>query len=85
VAFSHLIGQRLAEIEKMALPIKMIATSTGSAGGKIRESHQRYKRWATNATTPKIIVVYETCGVRPRRMARRSWMDRRCRVKFRAL
>ena len=59
--FSHLIGQRLAEIEKMAIPIKMIATSHGlswrKSPGKIIEA---YKYWATNATIPKIVVVYET-------------------------
>lgn len=59
--FSHLITTRLAEIEKMALPIRMIATSHGISWrkdpGKIIQS---YKRWAANETQPKIVIAYET-------------------------
>ncbi len=70
--FSHLIAQRLAEIEKMAIPIKMIATSHGISWrkdpGKIV---QAYKRWAANETKPKIVVVYETMWGSTAKMAQK--------------
>lgn len=70
--FSHLIAQRLAEIEKMAIPIKMIATSHGLSWrkdpGKII---QAYKRWAANETKPKIVVVYETMWGSTAKMAQK--------------
>jgi flavorubredoxin len=70
--FSHLITQRLAEIEKMAIPLKMIATSHGLSWrkdpGKIL---QAYRRWAANETKPKIVVVYETMWGSTAKMAQK--------------
>ena len=70
--FSHLIGQRLAEIEKMAIPIKMIATSHGLSWrkdpGKII---QAYKGWSRNETKPKIVIVYETMWGSTAKMAQK--------------
>ncbi len=70
--FSHLIAQRLAEIEKMGIPIKMIATSHGISWrkdpGKII---QAYKRWAANETKAKIVIVYETMWGSTAKMARK--------------
>lgn len=70
--FSHLIAQRLAEIEKMAIPIRMIATSHGLSWrkdpGKII---QAYKRWAANETKPKVVVAYETMWGSTARMAQK--------------
>lgn len=59
--FSHLIAQRLEEIEKMKIPIKMIATAHGLSWRKDpAKIIAAYKRWSSNATEPKIVVVYET-------------------------
>lgn len=70
--FSNLIGQRIAELEKMNIPIRMIATSHGISWrkdpGKVI---QAYKYWATNATKPKIVVVYETMWGSTAKMAKR--------------
>jgi flavorubredoxin len=70
--FSHLIAQRLAEIEKMGIPIKMIATAHGLSWrkdpGKILGA---YKRWAANETQPKIVVVYETMWGSTAKMAQK--------------
>lgn len=70
--FSHLITTRLAEIEKMALPIRMIATSHGLSWrkdpGKIIEA---YKQWAANETKPKIVIAYETMWGATAKMAQK--------------
>ncbi|HOE69270.1 MAG TPA: flavodoxin domain-containing protein [Candidatus Omnitrophota bacterium] len=70
--FSHLIAQRLAEIEKLGIPIRMIATSHGliwrKEPGKIISA---YKKWAGNATEPKVVIVYETMWGSTARMARK--------------
>jgi len=70
--FSHLITQRLAEIEKMAIPIKTIMTSHGISWrkdpGKILHA---YQRWAANETKPKIVVVYETMWGSTAKMAQK--------------
>jgi flavorubredoxin len=59
--FSHLIAQRLDEIEKMKIPIKMIATAHGLSWRKDpAKIIAAYKRWSSNATEPKIVVAYET-------------------------
>lgn len=70
--FSHLIAQRLAEIEKMALPIKMILTSHGLSWRKNpAKVIEAYKYWAANSTKPKIVIVYETMWGSTAKMARK--------------
>lgn len=70
--FSNLITMRLAEIEKMNLPIRMIATSHGLSWrknpGKIIEA---YKHWAANETKPKIVIAYETMWGATAKMAQK--------------
>lgn len=70
--FSHLIAAKLAEIEKMNLPLKKILTSHGLSWrndpGKILGA---YKRWAANETKPKVVVVYETMWGSTAKMARK--------------
>lgn len=70
--FSHLIAQRLAEIEKRALPIKMILTSHGLSWRKNPSKIiEAYKCWAANSTKPKIVIVYETMWGSTAKMARK--------------
>jgi len=70
--FSHLIAAKLAEIEKMNLPLQKILTSHGLSWrkdpGKILGA---YKRWAANETKPKVVVVYETMWGSTAKMARK--------------
>lgn len=70
--FSHLIATKLAEIEKMNLPLQKILTSHGLSWrkdpGKIL---QAYKRWAANETKSKVVVVYETMWGSTAKMARK--------------
>lgn len=70
--FSHLILQRLAEIEKMGIPLKTILTSHGLSWrknpGKIIEA---YKRWGANTTVPKIVIAYETMWGSTAKMAQK--------------
>ncbi len=70
--FSHLIAQRIQELERMAIPIRMIATSHGLSWrknpGKVIEA---YKYWAANLTKKKIVVVYETMWGSTAKMARK--------------
>lgn len=70
--FSHLIAMRIQELERMALPIRMIATSHGLSWrknpGKVIEA---YKYWAANKTKPKIVIVYETMWGSTAKMAQK--------------
>ncbi len=70
--FNNLIAARLEEIEKLNLPIKIIATSHGISWrrdpAKIINS---YKKWAAGETEPKIIIAYETMWGSTAKMARR--------------
>jgi len=70
--FSHLIAVKVAELERMNLPIKMIATSHGLSWRKDpAKIVGAYKRWATNETKPKVIIVYETMWGTTAKMARK--------------
>ena len=58
---SSIILRKLQEIEKLNIPIKIIAPSHGivwrSDPGKIINA---YMRWASNTVKPKVVIVYET-------------------------
>jgi len=70
--FSNLITMKLAELEKMNLPLKMILTSHGLSWRKDpAKILAAYKRWASNETKPKVIVVYETMWGSTAKMARK--------------
>ncbi len=70
--FGHLIAQRIQELEKMAIPIRMIATSHGLSWRKNpRKVIEAYKYWAANETQKKIVVVYETMWGSTAKMAQK--------------
>lgn len=70
--FSHLITKKLADIEQMKIPIKMIATAHGISWRKDPgQIINAYKCWAQNTTQPKIVVAYETMWGSTEKMARK--------------
>lgn len=70
--FSHLITAKLAEIEKLGIPIKIIATAHGISWRKDPgQIISAYKRWAANKTKPRIVVAYETMWGSTEKMARK--------------
>jgi flavorubredoxin len=69
---SSIILKKIEEVQKMNIPIKMVAPSHGIIWRKnphrIIES---YMSWAKNETKPKIVVVYETMWGATEKMARK--------------
>ena len=67
-----IIGKKLEEVQKMNIPIKMIAPSHGiiwrKDPGKIVNA---YAAWAKNGLRPKVVVVYESMWGSTEKMARR--------------
>lgn len=70
--FSHLIAEKLLEIEKLGISVKMIATAHGISWRKDPgQILGAYKRWAANETKPRIVVAYETMWGSTEKMARK--------------
>ncbi len=69
---SSLIQKKIEDVQKLNLPIKMIAPSHGiiwrKDPGKIVNA---YLSWAKNETKPKVVVVYETMWGATEKMARK--------------
>ncbi len=69
---SSVIQKKIEEVQKLNLPIKMIAPSHGiiwrKEPGKIINA---YLSWAKNETRPKAVIVYETMWGATDKMARR--------------
>ena len=69
---SALVIKKIEEVQKLNIPIKMIAPSHGiiwrKDPGKILNA---YVAWASNQTKPKVIVVYETMWGATEKMARK--------------
>jgi len=69
---STLIQKKIEDVQKLSLPIKMIAPSHGIIWrrdpGKIINA---YLSWAKNETSPKAIIVYETMWGATEKMARK--------------
>jgi flavorubredoxin len=69
---STLVLKKIEEVQKLNIPIKMIAPSHGiiwrSEPMKIIEA---YLSWAKNETKPKVVVVYETMWGATEKMARK--------------
>ncbi|MFA5117723.1 MAG: flavodoxin domain-containing protein [Candidatus Omnitrophota bacterium] len=66
------ILKKIAEIQKMGIPIKMIAPSHGVIWR--RDPLQivtQYTSWANNAVKPKVVIVYETMWGSTEKMARK--------------
>ena len=68
---SSVILKKIEEIQKMNIPIKMIAPSHGIIWRKDpKKIIQAYLSWTKNETKPKIVVVYETMWGSTEKMAR---------------
>lgn len=69
--FSHLVLKKLEEIEKMGIPINMIAPSHGiiwrKDPGMILEA---YRRWASGSARPKIVLAYDSMWNSTEKMAK---------------
>ena len=83
---SSVISKKIEEIQRMNIPIKMIAPSHGiiwrKAPMKVMDA---YVRWARNETGKKVVIVYETMWGATGRMARRiaeGLFDAGVEVKF---
>jgi len=69
---SSLILRKIEQIQKMNIPIKMIAPSHGIIWRKDPERIiNAYLSWAKNETKPKVVVVYETMWGATEKMARK--------------
>jgi len=70
--FSSVILRKIEELQKMNIPIKMIAPSHGIIWrrnpGKIINA---YLSWAKNETKPKVVIAYETMWGATEKMARK--------------
>ncbi len=70
--FSSVILRKIEELQKMNIPIKMIAPSHGVIW---RRNPQRainvYLSWSRNETKPKAVVIYETMWGATEKMARK--------------
>lgn len=61
---------RLDELEKLALPVKMIAPSHGAIWRKqIGEILQAYRRWAAQQTDERVVIAYDTMYESTRHLA----------------
>lgn len=69
---SSLISKKIEEIQKMNIPIKMIAPSHGVVWRKDPvKIVNSYVKWAKNETRPKVVIVYETMWGATTKMARK--------------
>jgi len=69
---SLIIQRKIEEIQKMNIPIKMIAPSHGIIWRKDpMKIVKAYLSWAKNETKPKIVVMYETMWGATEKMARK--------------
>ena len=69
---STLVLKKIQEIQKLNIPIKMIAPSHGIIWRKDpAKIINAYVSWAKNETKPKVVVVYETMWGATEKMARR--------------
>lgn len=70
--FSSLVLRKIEEVQKLNIPIKMIAPSHGviwrKDSGKILNA---YLSWARNETQPKVVIAYETMWGATEKMARK--------------
>jgi len=68
---SAVILRKIEEIQKMSLPIKMIAPSHGIIWrGDPMKIVNAYVSWAKNETKPKVVIMYETMWGATEKMAR---------------
>jgi flavorubredoxin len=69
---SNLVIKKIEEVQKLGIPIKVIAPSHGiiwrKDPGKIIDA---YLHWARNETSPQVVVVYETMWGATEKMARK--------------
>ncbi len=66
------ISRKIAEIQKMNIPLKMIAPSHGVIWRKDPlQIVDRYASWANNEVKPKVVIVYETMWGSTEKMARK--------------
>jgi len=64
------VAQRLDELQKLALPIKMIAPSHGAIWRRgVAEVVAAYRRWSAQETQQRAVVCYDTMYDSTRRMA----------------
>jgi len=69
---SLIIQRKIEEIQKMNIPIKMIAPSHGIIWRKDpMKIVKAYLSWAKNETKPKVVVMYETMWGATEKMARK--------------
>lgn len=67
-----LILRKIEEIQKMNIPIKMIAPSHGIVWRKDpMKIVNSYVKWANNETQPKVVIIYETMWTATEKMARK--------------
>ncbi len=67
-----LILKKIEEVQKLNLPIKMIAPSHGIIWRKgPQKIIKAYLSWAKNETRPKVVIVYETMWGATEKMARK--------------
>ncbi|MFQ5867422.1 MAG: FprA family A-type flavoprotein [bacterium] len=70
--FSSLVLKKIEEIQKLNIPLMMIAPSHGIIWRKDPERIiNAYLSWAKNETKPKVVVVYETMWGATEKMARK--------------
>ena len=68
---NDIILKKLQDVQKLNIPIKMIAPSHGVIWRKHPEKIiEAYLRWAKNETKPKVVVAYETMWQATAKMAR---------------
>jgi flavorubredoxin len=69
---SSLILKKIEELQKMNIPIKMIAPSHGIIWRRQPQKIiEAYISWARNETKPKVVIVYETMWGATEKMARK--------------
>lgn len=69
---SSIISKKIQEVQKLNIPIKMIAPSHGVIWRKDpAKIVNAYVKWANNETKPKVIVIYETMWGATEKMARK--------------
>ena len=70
--FSSLITRKIDAIQKMGIPIKMIAPSHGIIWRKEpMRIMNAYLSWASNETKPKVVIIYETMYGATEKMAKK--------------
>jgi flavorubredoxin len=67
-----IILRKIEEVQKMKLPIKIIAPSHGLIWRKDpMQIVEKYAYWAKNSVTPKVVIAYETMWGSTEKMARK--------------